>query len=306
MRSSRRSTAALVFALLSWAVVLQSQERVPEVDLSSVRAFYLSASYEEALAVLDAIGHDAANEQVDQYRALCYLALGHTAEAERALERIVHRNPAYAMAEAEVSPRLVELFGDVRARTLPAALRQMYNLARSAYEAGDFAAAADRLRRVIRILTDEESGRSSGLTDLRHLSEGFLKLSEGELASEAERAAAAARSATLAGDSRADAAKIYSADDRDVVAPAEVEWRFPSWLPHTDALRRATLTGLLEIVVDASGAVESAVLVRPLSPQYDASLVAAAKSWRFRPAIRDGRAVRFRKQIQIVLEPPKS
>ncbi len=300
--SSRFISVALVAAHLLWTIVLQAQQPAPEADLSRVRAFYLSASYEDALAALDAISKDVGSEQVDQYRALCFMALGRKAEAERALERIVLRNPAYAMTETEVSPRLVHLFGEIRGRTLPSALRQMYSLARTDYEARDFAAAADRLRRVIQLVTDEESGELSGLADLRHLSEGFLQLTEGELASAAERKAAEARSA---GES-VNQAKIYSASDHDVVAPAEVEWRLPPWLPRTDALRRATLTGLLEIVVDASGAVESAVLVRPLSPQYDPSLIAAAKSWRFRPAIKDGQAVRFRKQIQIVLEPPKS
>lgn len=299
--------AFLLAVALSAVMALESRGlAASEADLSSVRAFYLSASYEEALRVLDGISTEDADEQVDQYRALCYLALERTAEAERALEQIVLRNPGYAMAETEVSPRLVDLFRDIRARALPGALREMYNGARSAYTAKDFAAASDRLRRVIQIVNDEASDAPSGLADLRQLSEGFLRLSEGELSSAAERAAAAARSAAQAADSVGhDPARVYGSADPDVVAPVEINRQMPSWYPPNHALRRATLTGLLEFVVDTGGTVESAVLVEPLSPYYDPSLVAAAKRWQFRPAIRDGQPVKFRKRLEIVLEPPR-
>ena len=53
----------------------------------------------------------------------------------------------------------------------------------------------------------------------------------------------------------------------------------------------------------SSGAVESAVLKRPVYPFYNAALLASTKQWRFRPAMRNGIAVKYRKAFDIVLRP---
>src|SRR5262245_5887563 len=76
-------------------------------DLANVRELYASASYAEALEVLGALEGADNTEVVEQYRALCLLALGRTTDAERALERIILRRPLYVVPAADVSPRLV-------------------------------------------------------------------------------------------------------------------------------------------------------------------------------------------------------
>ena len=59
--------------------------------------------------------------------------------------------------------------------------------------------------------------------------------------------------------------------------------------------------GKLEIVIDESGAVESAVMTGSVSQAYDAMVLAAAKAWRYRPATANGVPVKFRKTVQITI-----
>lgn len=59
--------------------------------------------------------------------------------------------------------------------------------------------------------------------------------------------------------------------------------------------------GTLEFVVSESGAVEHVRLISPANRFQERMLVAAAKTWQFRPAMRDGRPVRYRTRIRLTL-----
>jgi hypothetical protein len=65
------------------------------------------------------------------------------------------------------------------------------------------------------------------------------------------------------------------------------------------------MRGLLEIVVDETGKVESAVLATPVWPAYNSTLLAAASRWRYRPAVKAGQPVKYRRLLEVVLNPPK-
>jgi TonB family protein len=65
----------------------------------------------------------------------------------------------------------------------------------------------------------------------------------------------------------------------------------------------STQAGLLEIVVDEKGSVLAASMAKAIYPAYDALLVAAAREWKFTPALREGRPVRYRQLLEIVLRP---
>ena len=95
---------------------------------------------------------------------------------------------------------------------------------------------------------------------------------------------------------------IYTALDRDVTPPVELERGIPAWNPPAqDALRR--FRGVVQVVVDERGSVESAQLVFPLADFYDAGLLEAARKWQFKPAIRTGQPVKYRKVVEIILPP---
>ncbi len=59
--------------------------------------------------------------------------------------------------------------------------------------------------------------------------------------------------------------------------------------------------GTLEFVVAESGAVEHVHLISPANRYQERMLVAAAKTWLFRPATHEGRPVRFRTRIRLTL-----
>ncbi len=64
-------------------------------------------------------------------------------------------------------------------------------------------------------------------------------------------------------------------------------------------LRAAAPTGLLDILIDQTGAVQAAVIRRPISQAYDGLLLSASRRWRYRPATKDGAPVTFRKLILV-------
>jgi len=294
-------------------------------ELIRVRELYALASYEEALARLDAAGARVSPERAAQYRALCLIGLSRIVDAERTIERLVMEHPAYAMPEDEVSPRLYTMFRDTRQRLLPAAARERYTEAKTAFDRQQFTTAARGFRDVQALLADPTFLVAvDGLRDLKVLSEGFLGLAEGEMR-RAEQAAAqpapasappaveAPRAATVPVASAPVAAVtaaptpaappemvVYADGDALVRPPADVNRRLPAWNP-PPALAVMEFRGVLEIEIDEKGMVAAARLIDSVHPTYDTSLLDATRSWRFRPATKDDVPVRYRRTIDIVL-----
>ena len=82
---------------------------------------------------------------------------------------------------------------------------------------------------------------------------------------------------------------IYSAADRDVIPP-QTDERLPgptisSWNTRTNAM---------EVIVSQTGAVERVRLVTPPQRMPDMFALSRAKVWMFKPAMKDGRPVRYR------------
>lgn len=194
-------------------------------DLATARAQYAAASYEEALASLAGLAADQNNEQVFQLRALCLLALGRTSDAQQALSQLVMLNPLFQLEPGEVSPKLVAMFKDVRRDAVPAAARDLYAKAKASYDAKQWSLAHDRFQTLLKLLGEPETGGSqAGLADLKQLGDGFLKLTDSELAAEtrkAEEAAAAKEAADKAAAqeaARVEAARL--AAEREAAAAA--------------------------------------------------------------------------------------
>jgi len=308
---------------------------VNAADLASAKALYASAAYEDALTMLASLEGTESVEQINQIRALCLLALGRAKDAEQAVEQIITHNPAYQLENTEVSPKLVTLFHDVRRRVLPTAARNLYAKAKASYEQRNFADAQREFSALLQITSDPDvASQREALSDLRQLGEGFLKLSENELeqakraeevrlAEEAKRAAeaapvqegtAAAKPATPA-PPVADAPPgprpatpvtsqpVYTALDPTVKPPVELRRQMPRWTPSNRAMAAMTLSGLLEIVIDETGSVMSASMAKPVTPTYDQLLLQSARAWRYSPATREGKPVRYRQVLEIVLRP---
>ena len=276
-----------------------SEPRNPgtSIDLSAAKTLYASGDYEEALKKLPS---DIKADEADQYRALCLLALGKSDDAERALEALVARRPLFKMSETDVSPRLVSMFHDVRKRVLPTTVRDLYVRARASFDQKNFTAASADLKDLMALFGDDDlAGSSASLADLKLVAEGFLTLTETELANRAKAQAAAAtlepRSAVPSQN------QIFTADDKDVKAPIEISREMPEWRPSSSIQDRQEHRGILRIVIDERGKVESAMIVQSVLASYDPQLLEATKQWQYRPALRNGQAVKYVKLISITL-----
>ena len=97
------------------------------------------------------------------------------------------------------------------------------------------------------------------------------------------------------------ATKIYSAVDKGVSAPVEIERRMPPWTPANPAEAKTYHAGVITIVISEQGTVEYAALPKSVAPSYNAALLQAAKAWQFRPARLNGKPVKYSKSYEVVL-----
>jgi protein TonB len=285
---------ALVFAL---SLLSADQDAV-----NTARDLYASAAYEDALSVLNRVPEasrpaDEANA-IAQYRAFCLLALGRTGEAERAIEAVISREPTYRPAANDVSPRVRAAFAEVRRRMLPTIIQQKYAQAKDAFDKKDFETAATVFGQVLDAMNDPDvTASASQFADLRTLAGGFRDL--------AVRAAAPpppivpVTVAAPVPPPPPAPPRIYNAADGDVVPPMTIRQElpaFPGQLP-------VTRSGALEVTINETGAVEFAVMRQTVSTAYDALAIAAAKTWRYKPATRNGVPVKYKKVIQVTVRP---
>jgi hypothetical protein len=94
-----------------------------------------------------------------------------------------------------------------------------------------------------------------------------------------------------------DTAHIYGPEDADVLPPAAVRQSFAA-LADVFSPR----PGAVEIVIDETGGVIAAITKISVNALYDRLALATAKTWRYRPAVRDSVAVKFR--MIVILQPP--
>ena len=147
-----------------------------DADLSAARDLYASASYDDALAMLNRLRsaeHPASQSRaIEQYRAFCLLALGRSADAEQAIEAVVAAEPSFRPGDTDASPRIRSAFTTVRRRMLPSIIQAKYAQAKASFDRKEFAAAADGFTQVLTALADQDVSAESKqppLADLRML-----------------------------------------------------------------------------------------------------------------------------------------
>jgi len=301
VHSARISALVLGVLLAAWPAAPQ-----PSDSLSSARDLYAAAAYEDSLAMLNRLKGVAApgsrDQAIEQYRALCLLALGRAAEAQQAIEVVVAAAPSFQPSESDASPRVRSAFSEVRRRMLPAIIQQEYAQAKGAFDRKDFPAAADAFKRVLDMLSDPDVGPAATvppLSDLRTLAGGFRDLSVSAIPPPPLPTVASAAPAPPppppAARLRPAVPKVYGGEDTNVVPPAILRQALPSYNTRTTQ----TLTGTLALVVSERGDVESAAMLVSVNPAYDRLVMDSVKLWRYRPATLDGVPVKFRRIVQI-------
>lgn len=297
-------TAALLGAVALMIVCASHGARANQEMLASAKTLYESASYEAALSELSAIQNSELADTVDTYKALCLLGLGRTRDAEQALELVVIRKPLLMLEDDEYSPRVVALFRDVRKRALPAAAHQLYLNARSDYENKKYDAAAAGFKQALQVIAEiGAESQTQTIADLKELSSGFVTLAEAKVAALVPpRPAAAPPPPAPSAPAPRFAPAFYTLADIDVTPPVVLEQQLPPWTFTAYAPNRV-FSGTLEIVIDEKGSVETAALSEPVWPPYDLTLLQAAKRWRYQPAVRQGKPVKFKRILVINIDP---
>ena len=307
--------AVLVVGLMA---VAAASAAARQDQLDAAKDLYASAAYEEALSTLvrlseDGVAAPAVARQVDEYRAFCLYALGRTAEAESMAESIIRREPLAELNSADASPRVEAMFAGVRKRVLPSLIRDQYRKILGLITDKQFAAAEPRLVEVRSLLTMAEriGAWDERLADISVLVDGFLALARANASSAPAVAAVKAAAApprptsvpaesALAVSGTTGEPRTYSVEDADVRPPIPIFQRAPSVpVELLMMLRTSRKPTMLAVTIDEDGTVLKADVRVSAHPSLDDLLVRAAGAWKYKPAIKDGKPVRYEKTVVV-------
>jgi TonB family protein len=298
----------MAFLLAALFVTMSATAHAEDASVTAARELYASAAYDDALKMLDGLvsGSLSVDERrtISLYRALCLVALGRGTDADRVFESLVEQNPLYRPAMEDLPPRMRSTFTETRRRLMPGIIQRLYADAKAAFDREDFRRAADGFTQAIEMLGDPDVAQAASqppLSDLKVVANGFHDLAMKELELPPLSPPAPVLSAAIEpvqAPSR-NYNRLYSSDDPDVAHPGIIRQTFPTF-PGKITTPSA---GVIEVIINASGEVESAAVRESVHPQYDHLALSAAKRWRFTPATIDGIPVKFLKRVQVTLAP---
>jgi TonB family protein len=257
-------------------------------DIERVRTLYVAAAYEEALAAMPPNATGVVGRDLEQYRALCLLALGREPEAVAAIERIVKADPTY-LPTRDTSPRMRGMFAEVRSKLVPDMARAIYADAKASFDAHDIIAAQNGFRRTIDVIDSLPQEDKVALDDLRVLVSGFIDL-------------LMARPGSPQPEPVPGLPAIPDVA-AEFVGPVPIREQLPVWTPPDTAAKNREYVGLLRVDIGDDGRVRNAVMIESTHPVYDAAAVRAAKTWTYKPAMRGGKPVATQKDVRIRLLP---
>lgn len=329
-RMLRRATTTAIICLLSGSAIFANQEpQAPGAGaspLARAKELYLSADYDQALSLLEGIlgeGAPASAAEAAQYRIFCLLALDRGDDAKKAIEGLIASDPFFRLSD-QASPRIRTIFQDTRKAMLPGLVQRRYAEAKTAFDKKD-PQAAKQFDQVLTMLEDPDLKLTPALTDLRTVATGFRDLAKAAAvpppapapvavappppaavpvaATPAPSPAPQATSAPPPDGSPNSPISIRSQDS--ITPPVPIFQQLPQWIPTKLADRAMAFSGTLVITIDERGNVSSAEIQRSIHPQYDAELLRVAKTWRFKPAMRNGTPTTFEKVVEIHLNPSR-
>jgi TonB family protein len=277
---------------------------VAQDALSVARDLYASAAYAEALAELARVEstapEPATKRDADAYRTFCLVALGRDTEAQALAESLVRSDPALSIDQfPDASPRIAAMFASVRRRVLPELVKDEFRAARALAAAGA-PEAESRLRHVRQLLdaTQQAGAWDETLSDVQLIVDGFL-----ELAHTAEQRNAAAEATAPAAPPELPSplpAVVSSSTDAGIVAPIAIFQPGPIIPPALLMLvRQLHRTSTIDVLINERGTVEDVTVKQSVTPAYDALIVAAARRWRYKPALKNGVPIKFVSSVVI-------
>src|SRR5262245_59291121 len=310
----------VVFGLIAWSVVLATDVRAQD-PLARAKDLYLSAAYDEALVLLEQLKSQPApppGTEIEQYRVFCLLALERSDEARKAIEDIVTADPFYRPSETQTSPRIRSVFQDTRKKLLPTVIQRKYAEAKTSFESKD-PKAVTQFEQLLMLLDDPDLMATPQLSDLKTVANGFRDLSKA-MASAPPPTPAPAPPALVSTPSPAPLSPVVAAAQASAVdvpaqsggapslgftPPVVISQPIPQWIPPNTIDRHTSFKGLIEVAIDENGRVTSAAVQQSVHPRYDEKLLAMARTWKYKPATRNGIPTASIKVVEIQLQPSR-
>jgi hypothetical protein len=299
----------LVFLLTLVGLIVPNRPASADETTDAVARLYVTAAYDETLASLDRLDYQQFGEIVDEYRALCFLALNREHDAEAAMESLVRRRPQPLDDLSARPPKFAGLYRSVRTRLIPSVATALYNRGKASLERRDYQEAAAAFAAASALVSGEESG---ALSDLRLLADEFRSLSEQQIRrAQAPVLPEAALATSLPLPSLPPPpppreflpiARVYGPTDPDVRAPIVIDQTLPAWHPPKGFSKGRVFHGALKLVVNEHGGVESTEITQRSFLPYDEQLLRTAREWRYRPAMKGNHAVRYSRIIEFTLQ----
>ncbi len=308
--------------------------------LKEVGRLYSTAAYEEALLAMVKVDDSAVIDQIDEYRALCLLALDRDADAERVVEGLVARHPLGLDGLNEQAPKFTSVYRAVRAWLVPELANKAYHSAVASFEARDYATADQQFGEALELLHSVEPPASQ--RDWELLASEFRVLaalrtapvepqpvlesrpvpapvvfsSAAEIIQPASVISSPARepissapvvSSAAAGPvvpaAFAPVPRVYDKTDLDVTPPVEINRTMPPWNPPFVQMAKRTYAGQLELVIGKDGRIRSVEILKSSFGIYDGLLLRAVKQWQYGPALKRGLPVEYRQTFDYALRP---
>jgi TonB family protein len=235
-------------------------------------------------------GGSSISTEIEQYRALCLLALGRESEAAAAVERLIRANPAYAVSESDTSPRMKTIVESVRLKVVPGLAKAAYAEAKEAFEAKNKDAAQAGFKRTLDLIASLPQDERDALADLKLLASEFMDLAAARPAAPPEPVPAAVKSAP-------------PEPPAPIVPPTPVREALPAWNPPDTVSKYTQYTGVVRVRIDEQGKVSEVSVLTPTHPFYDQAVLAVAKTWLYKPATRGGKPIPSERDIQVRLVP---
>jgi tetratricopeptide (TPR) repeat protein len=321
MTMRKRLVGIIAAALIGTASLASAGDRLTEA-----LRLYDDAMYTRALEVLDAIALEQPTADVHQYRALCFIALGRSDAAERAMSDIVAADPLFVLDGEAASPRVAAQFAAVRRRLLPPIIRRGFAEATARYREGATARAREQFDQVLKLLDDPALQNDQALSDLALVATAFVELTRAQApppplspiarpivaaplppsltAAPADLEPTPPAAGQLAVSSSPQAPMRVTASEPVAYEPAVAVARpLPKWMPPDLYAAQRKYSGTIAVEVDARGHVVAAVTRRTIHPAYDPVVLAAARDWVFQPARQNGRPVKSEVSVEIELLP---
>jgi protein TonB len=297
----RTLLAVFVFLSAPWLSV----GAAAQTDLSEAKTQYEEAAYEDALTTLTkaSVSTPADRVQLEQYRALCLIALGRLPEAERAVSALVEADPTYVPPSSVASPRVLAMVADIRRKELPGVTRRVLDSGRAAYEAKNIPLAQRQFDLLLNLLDDPAMEGRPEREDLRTVAKGFSTLLVA--APPALRPAPPAEPERSPAPSSSPAASPSSppAAASPFVPAVVIQETLPIWTPPNPSIARNEYNGAVKVRIGTDGRVKAASIDRPSHPAYDAVLLNTARSWLYKPAMQNGTPIESERVIAVRLRP---